>query len=69
MADDITERDFLLFSFLRLSGAAILILGFVITFSDLVTPGGEPLLGIPLALAGLAEALFASRIVRRLKAR
>jgi len=69
MADDIDKRDFLIFSLLRISGAIIFVLGVAITFSDLVTPGGQPFLGIPLACAGLAEALLAPRIVRRLKAR
>ncbi|URD60582.1 hypothetical protein M8312_12465 [Sphingomonas sp. KRR8] len=68
MADDGGKRDFLIFTALRLSGAAIFILGVAITYSDLVAKGGMPFLGIPMATAGLAEALFAPRIVRRLKA-
>lgn len=69
MADEIGKRDFLIFSALRLSGAAIFILGVVLTFSDLAVKGGLPFVGIPLAMAGLTEALLAPRVVRRLKAR
>lgn len=68
MADDLGKRDFLIFAALRISGAAIFILGVVLTFTDLGAKGGLPFLGIPLAMAGLAEALLAPRIVRRLKA-
>jgi len=69
MADDDGKREFLIFSALRLSGVILLILGFAIAFTGLVSPGGLPLVGVPVALVGLAEALLASRIVRRLKAR
>jgi len=67
MADEIDKRDFLIFSLLRISGAAIFILGVAITFTDLIVRGGFASIGIPLAMAGLAEALLAPRIVRRLK--
>lgn len=68
MADERGKRDFLIFSLLRISGALIFILGVAVTYSDLVAEGGQPWLGIPLAMAGLSEALLAPRIVRRLKA-
>ena len=69
MADPVNQRDFLIFAALRLSGALLFILGVAITFTGLVVPGGLPWLGIPLAMAGLAEALLAPKIVRRLKER
>jgi hypothetical protein len=67
MTDEPDKRAFLIFAALRISGAAIFILGVAITFTDLLTHGGQPFLGIPLAMAGLAEALLAPRIVRRPK--
>ncbi|WP_114227104.1 MULTISPECIES: hypothetical protein [Sphingomonas] len=64
MTDEPGKRAFLLFAALRISGALIFILGVAITFTDLMTRGGQPFLGIPLAMAGLAEALLAPRLVR-----
>jgi hypothetical protein len=67
MVDDAAgKRAFLIFSLLRLSGAALFILGVAITFTDLLIRGGQPFLGIPLAMAGLAEALYAPKIVKHL---
>lgn len=60
------KRRFLLFAMFRISGALLFIAGVAITFSDLVQPRGAPWIGIPLACFGLAEALSAPRLVRRL---
>lgn len=68
MTDESGKRDFLIFALLRIGGAALFILGNAITFTPLIRQGGVPVLGIPLASAGLAVALLAPRIVRRLKA-
>lgn len=66
LSDEGEKRRFALFAILRLSGALLFIAGVVVTFSDLVQPRGAPWIGIPLACAGLAEALLAPRLVRRL---
>ena len=67
MADETEDkRRFRLFAAFRISGALLFIAGVAITFSDLVQPRGAPLIGIPLACLGLAGALSAPRLVRRL---
>jgi hypothetical protein len=66
MIDEAEKRRFLLFAMFRITGALLFIAGVAITFSDLVQPRGAPLIGIPLACLGLAEALSAPRLVRRL---
>ena len=67
MVDEAADkRSFRLFALFRISGALLFIAGVAITFSDLVQLNGAPLIGIPLACLGLAEALSAPRLVRRL---
>ena len=55
-----------MFALLRISGALLFVAGVAITFSDLVQPRGAPIIGIPLASFGLAMALLAPKLVRRL---
>ena len=66
MADDeLWKRRFGTFALLRLSGLIVFFLGVAIAFSDLVQPGGFPLLGGLLAIAGVVEAIVLPRIVKR----
>ena len=59
------KKRFLLFSVLRISGLALFLLGIAIAFSDLLKPGGWPLLGGILAILGAVEAVLIGRILKR----
>jgi hypothetical protein len=60
------KKRFHIFTALRLGGLLLLFAGMAIAFSDWVRPGGLPAVGIPLALAGLIEALLAPKILKRI---
>ena len=59
------KKRFLLFSVLRLAGLGLFLLGIGIAFSDLIKPGGWPLLGGILAILGVLEAVLIGRILKR----
>ncbi|HYC94086.1 MAG TPA: hypothetical protein VEB39_00130 [Sphingomicrobium sp.] len=66
MTDDQLWRSrFLAFTLVRLAGLLLFLAGIVIAFSDLVRPGGWPLLGGLMAIAGAIDAVLAPRILRR----
>lgn len=59
------KKRFLIFSVLRISGLALFLLGIAIAFSDLLKPGGWPLLGGILAILGAVEAVLIGRILKK----
>ena len=59
------KKRFLIFSVLRISGLALFLLGVAIAFSDLLKPGGWPLLGGILAILGAVEAVLIGRILKK----
>jgi uncharacterized protein YjeT (DUF2065 family) len=66
MADeDVWKRRFQLFLLVRLAGLAIFILGVVIMYTDLLRPGGWPAVGAVLVIAGMIDAVFAPRLLKR----
>ena len=66
MADEeIWKRRFLLFSVIRLFGLAMIGLGVAIAYSDLVREGGWPLVGGLIAIAGVIDAVFAPRLLKK----
>lgn len=60
----IWKRRFAWFALSRIVGALTIIAGVAITFSDLVRPGGWPLLGGALILFGLLDALVAPKLMK-----
>lgn len=65
MTDEAAEkRRFQSFVVLRLIGVGLFLFGTAVAFTGLLKPGGWPLLGGILAIAGALEAVLASRIVR-----
>lgn len=68
MADDeqVWKRRFLIFMAVRLFGVGCFLFGIAIIFSDLVQPGGAPVLGVVVAMLGMADALFAPRMLKAL---
>jgi hypothetical protein len=67
MSDDeaLWRKRFHLFALLRLSGLAIVFLGMAIMLTDLIRPGGWPLIGSLLIAIGVVEAVVAPRILKQ----
>jgi len=63
--EQLWRTRFLVFTLVRLAGLALFLVGVAIAFSDLVRPGGWPLLGGLMAISGAIDALFAPRMLRR----
>jgi len=63
--EEIAKKRFQIFMVVRLFGVALFLIGTAIAFSDLLKPGGWPLLGAVLAITGVIDAVFASRVVKR----
>lgn len=58
-------RTFMVYALVRLIGLATFLLGVAIAFSDLIRPGGWPLVGGILAVVGVLDAVIAPPLVRR----
>ena len=67
MNDDelLWKKRFQLFALVRLAGLAIFMLGMAVMLTDLVRPGGWPLLGGILVAVGVIDAVVAPRILKR----
>jgi hypothetical protein len=63
--DDVWRRRFQLFAIMRISGLAFFLFGIAIAFTDLLKPGGWPLLGGLLAIVGALEAVLVPRVLKR----
>jgi hypothetical protein len=63
--EELWKKRFQIFAAIRLAGVATFLLGLAIAFSNLVRPGGWPLLGGVLAIIGVIDALVAPRILKR----
>ncbi|HVH48815.1 MAG TPA: hypothetical protein VM760_02905 [Sphingomicrobium sp.] len=67
MTDEETWRKrFQIFALVRLFGVATFLLGVAIAYSDLVRPGGWPLVGGILAICGVIDAVFAPKLLKRM---
>ena len=66
MADEeLWKKRFLLFTLVRLFGLAMIALGVAVAYSDLVRDGGWPFVGALIAIAGVIDAVFAPRLLKR----
>lgn len=59
------KRRFHQFALLRLSGVVLFLLGIAIAYSDLLRPGGWPVAGAIVGIAGAVGAVIAPRILKR----
>ena len=67
MTDEETWRKrFQIFALVRLFGVATFLLGVAIAYSDLVRPGGWPLVGGILAICGVIDAVFGPKLLKRM---
>ncbi|WP_037497921.1 hypothetical protein [Sphingomonas jaspsi] len=65
MAQPDEARIFMVYAIVRLIGLATFLLGVAIAFSDLLQPGGWPLVGGLLAVVGVLDAVIAPPLIRR----
>ena len=65
-SDDVWRRRFQIFMLVRVFGVATFLLGIAIAFSDFVRPGGWPLVGGLISIAGAIDAVFAPRMLKKL---
>jgi hypothetical protein len=63
--EELWKKRFQIFAAIRLVGVVTFLLGVAIAFSDLVRPGGWPLVGGVLAIIGVVDALVAPRVLKR----
>ena len=63
--EEVWRKRFQVFALVRLFGVATFLFGVAIAYSDLVRPGGWPLLGGILAICGVIDAVFAPKLLRR----
>ncbi|QIK95256.1 hypothetical protein G7076_01045 [Sphingomonas sp. HDW15A] len=64
--DEVWRKRFRLFAVVRLLGVATFLLGVAIAYSDLVRPGGWPLVGGILAICGVIDAVLAPKLLKRM---
>lgn len=64
--DDVWRKRFQVFALVRVLGVATFLLGVAIAYSDLVRPGGWPLVGGILAICGVIDAVFAPKLLKRM---
>ncbi|MEA1072797.1 hypothetical protein SH584_05605 [Sphingomonas sp. LY29] len=66
MNDEIEwRRRFRVFAALRIAGVLLFLIGTAIAFTDILKPGGWPLLGGILAITGAIEAVLIGRYLKR----
>ena len=67
MADEqVWKKRFMIFTLARLFGLAMIVLGFAIAYSDLMSDGGWPLVGAVIAVMGLIDAVAAPRLLKKM---
>jgi hypothetical protein len=64
--DDLWRRRFFVFMLTRLFGVATFFLGIAIIYTDLLREGGWPGLGAIIVIAGIIDAVFAPKLLRKL---
>ena len=64
--DELWRQRFQLFMLVRFFGVAIFLAGIAIAFSDLLRPGGWPLVGGLISIAGAVDAVFAPKLLKKL---
>ena len=66
MADEeLWKKRFLLFTLTRLFGVAMVLGGAAVATTDVLREGGWPLVGTVLILAGIVDAVFAPKLLRK----
>ena len=66
IGNDAWRKRFQLFILVRLFGVAMFLVGIAIAYSNLIRPGGWPVLGALISVAGAIDAVFAPRLLKKL---
>lgn len=59
------KKRFAMFMLARLFGLVTFLAGIAITYSDVIRPGGWPMVGSVLIIVGLIDAVFAPRLMKK----
>ena len=62
--DSVWKQRFFIFLAARVGGLAMMLLGIVIAWSDLLREGGWPVVGAIVAVMGAIDALFAPKLLK-----
>lgn len=65
MDEKIWKRRFHVFVALRLAGLAVFFLGLATVFTNLLAPGGSPVIGSIMIILGIVDAVVAPKFLRR----
>ena len=65
-SDDVWRKRFMLFMLVRLFGLVTFLIGIGIAYTNLVRPGGMPVVGGILAIVGAIDAAFAPRLLKKM---
>jgi hypothetical protein len=63
--EELWKGRFQMFVFLRLIGMATFALGVMIAYTDILRPGGWPIVGLIVAIIGAIDAVFAPRMLKK----
>ena len=63
--EELWKKRFAVFALMRIAGLAFFLFGVAITFTDILKPGGWPLLGGLMAILGALEAVLVPRALKR----
>ena len=63
--DALWKKRFHMFAIIRLTGVALFLLEIAIAYSDLIRPGGWPVVGAIIGIVGALNAIIAPRILKR----
>ena len=67
MADEeVWKKRFLMFTVARVFGLALVGLGIAVAITDILRPGGWPLVGWIIAVMGAIDALFSPRLLKKM---
>lgn len=64
MTEEEARKRFHIFAALRMAGVVMFLLGVFIALTDVIEPGGSPVIGGILAIVGATDAVLAPKILK-----
>lgn len=64
-ADATARNRFFILQLIRLSGIALMLLGLIIWRGDILQPGGNMLIGLPLLIVGVLDSTIVPKLLAR----
>ena len=65
MDEELWKRRFMIFTFVRLTGVTVFVIGILLGLTDVFQTGGMPLIGGIVALTGAADMIFAPKLLKK----